>query len=452
MVRRKNEWTYLQCGEAGSSRDMADETTGVSNPAETGPRTWLSRVQTFSSLTHRDYRLLWAGTIFSNMALWLQFLSLGWLVWNITIDPETGRGSVLLSGMVAAVRALPTLVIGPWAGVMVDRVDRRKAVIAVQLLLATVAIFFAFLVASGRVEVWHAFAYAAVSAVCFAFLMPALQALIANTVPAKDMGNAFALYAMTVTANRLIAAMIGGTLITTVGIKYNFFVEGGAYVAMALFLIPMRVPYREASTSLGTSVLANLKGGLRYIWKENPIILHLIILSLILNLVFMSVPALLPAYTGEVLNSGADVGGYLLAAQGVGGFVSTVLIASLGFVLRKGRTGLFALVLGSAAILVLAQSSWILLALAMMVLLGFAQTNFIVSNMTLVQEMAPDTLRGRVTSIHMMLHGVSPLAIFLIALFMELYTASAALTAVASGSLALSLYFLVTFRQVRRLE
>ena len=403
------------------------------------------RIRTFSSLRSKDFRLLWAGSMFEHMAFWLQLISLSWLVWNLS-------GSALLSGMAAGLRGLPTLVIGPWAGVLADRVDRRKLVIVAQVFLTGVSVFFALLVASGAVQVWHAMVYASVSAVCFGLIMPARQALIVNTVPPEELGNAFALSAMTVTSNRLIGGILGGLLITTVGIQWNFFVEGAAYMVTALLLIPMKTPYQEVLTARDSSVLTNLKDGLVYIWRDNRIILHLMVLSFILNVAFIPVPALLPAYTTAVLHSEANVGGYLLAAQGAGGVTATVLIASLGFVMKKGQVGLVALVVGSAAVLILAQSHWLLLSLAMLVVLGVSQTSFIVTNQVLVQAMVPDTLRGRVTSIYMLEFGVAPLAILLIGLLMDLLSVSGALTIVASVSLASALFFLLTFRRVRNLE
>ena len=161
------------------------------------------RFRTFSSLSNRDFRLLWAGNLFEHMALWLQLISLSWLVWDLS-------GSALLSGLAAGFRGLPTLVIGPWAGVLADRMDRRKLVIGVQGFHTVVSVFFAVLVISGAVQVWHAMLYAIVSGIFFGFIMPARQALIVNTVPPRELGNAFALSAMTVTVNRLIGGMLGG--------------------------------------------------------------------------------------------------------------------------------------------------------------------------------------------------------------------------------------------------
>ena len=311
-------------------QSLDPDRTSPDAPAQPGAATRRGpRIRTFSSLRSRDFRLLWAGNMFENMALWLQFISLSWLVWDLS-------GSALLSGLAAGLRGLPTLVVGPWAGVIADRWDRRKLVIVSQFFLSAISVSFALMVASGAVQVWHAMAYATVSAVCFGFTMPARQSLIVNTVPREDLGNAFALSAMTVTSNRLIGGILGGLLITTVGIKWNFFVEGAAYLVMALLLIPMRTPYQEVSTARESSVLTNLKDGLLYIWRDNRLILHLMVLSLILNMAFMPVPALLPAYTSDVLRSEANVGGYLMAAQGVGGVTATMLIASLGFVIKKG--------------------------------------------------------------------------------------------------------------------
>ena len=425
---------------------MDRDRTGQGVPAQAGAATRRGpRVRTFSSLRSKDFRLLWVGNLFEHMALWLQLISLSWLVWDLS-------GSALLSGMAAGLRGLPTLIIGPWAGVIADRMDRRKLVIVTQFFLTGVSIFFAYLVATGTVQVWHVMVYATVSAVCFGFIMPARQALIVNTVPPEDLGNAFALTAMTVTSNRLIGGILGGLLITTVGIQWNFFVEGAAYTITALLLIPMKTPYREVSTARETSVMTNMKDGLVYIWRDNRIILHLMALSFILNMGFMPVPALLPAYTTDVLHSEANVGGYLMAAQGVGGVTATVLIASLGFVMKKGQIGLIALVVGSAAVLVLAQSHWLLLSLAMLVILGVSQTSFIVTNQVLVQAMVPDTLRGRVTSIYMLEFGLGPLAILLIGFLMDVYSVSGALTIVAMVSLATSVFFLLTFRKVRNLD
>ena len=406
----------------------------------------LPRFHTFDALASKDFRLLWAGSFFDNLALWLQLLSLTWLVYDIT-------GSAVYSGIAGGLRGLPTLVIGPWAGVLADRIDRRKLVIVAQVLLTVTAAIFAVIVVTDRVQVWHVFAYAAVSSVFFSFIMPIRQALVVNTAPPGNLGNAYALSAMTVTVNRFLSGLLFTALfLVTSDIKWNFVVETSAYLVTALLLIPMRTPYTEPSTATRYSMLSSMVEGLRYIWSDNRIILHLIILSMILTWVFLPIPVFLVPYTNQVLHADAKVAGYLLSAQGVGGITATVGIASLGFVIGKGKLGLLALVTGSTAVLILALSNWVFLSLCMLVVFGICQSCFIVSNSTLVQGLVPDTLRGRITSLYMLEHGLGPVAILIISVFMDLFTVEAAMTVVGSVAVGLSLFFLFAFKTVRRME
>ena len=430
---------------------MKQDSQAPSPPPQPPPQS-RNRVRTFASLAHRDYRFLFAGNLFNNMALWLQLISLSWLTWELTKDPATGQGSALLSGTAGGLRALPTLVIGPWAGVLADRFDRRKLLTWSQLFMACTALGFAVLVVEGEVEVWHVFLYAAVTAISTAIIQPARMSLVANTVPRQDLGNAMALFAMTVTSMRLAGAFIGGMLIRYAGVEWAFFLEGGCYAAMGLLLIPMRTPYYEKPTTRGTGALANLKDGIRYIWTENRIILHLMVLTLILAFVFLPLAPLLPAYAAGVLGADANVNGFLMGSMGVGGLLTTFVIASFAFPFGTGRSGLVALVLGSAMILVMAQSDWLMLSLVVIAVMGCCQTIFIVGNITLIQGMVPDTLRGRVSSIWSLQNALNPLAILLTGLFIDLYTARGAFTIISATSVGISLIFLVAFKQVRDLK
>ncbi len=431
-------------GQDRPAVEVAEPVTQASKPGRTG-RFRLPRIHTFDSLASKDFRLLFAGSFFDNMAIWLQLLSLTSLVYDLT-------GSAMYAGLAGGLRGLPTLVIGPWAGVAADRIDRRMLVLVSQVLLAVAAAGFVVVVFLGAVQLWHALAYAAVSSICFAFIMPIRQALVVNTTPPGNLGNAYALSALTITVNRFLGGLLfAGLLLLTGDIKWNFVVEGVAYLVTAALLVPMRTPYAERSTAVRDSVLNNLKEGLKYIWTENRIILHLIILSMILTWVFLPVPVLLAPYASQVLELGADTRGYLLSAQGVGGITATLGIATLGFGIGKGRLGLIALVSGCTAVLVMAQSHWLFLSLGMLVIFGISQSCFIVSNNTLVQGLVPDTLRGRITSIYMFEHGLGPVAVFVTAVFMDLFGVAATMTVVASVGLASALYFLTFFKQVRNL-
>ena len=125
----------------------------------------VSRVKTFSSLqNYVNYRYLWTGNLFANCAQWLQFITIGWLALDIS-------GSALHSILAVAIRALPVLLIGPWAGVLADRLDRRKLVIAAQFVMVLLAVAFGALLANGKVDsIWHVYGYMLVSGIAFAFV------------------------------------------------------------------------------------------------------------------------------------------------------------------------------------------------------------------------------------------------------------------------------------------
>ena len=413
-------------------------------PAFSQVRSRLPRLRTFSSLSNRDYRYLWTGNLCNSGANWLQQLTVGWLVWDLSQSP-------LLVGTVGGFRAVPFLVVGPWAGVLADRIDRRKLVLLCQTLLAAAAIFFALLVASGQVQVWHAFFFIAVSGLAHSILQPARSALVANTVPKEHLSNAYALHAMGITSSRFVWPAIGGVLIGAFGFTFNFFVESALYVVLAILIIPMRTPYREESKARHSSALTDLKEGIRYVWKDRPI-LQLMVMSFVPNFFVQPCIYLLPVFAGAVLNRGPEIYGTLISINGLAGFMATVVIASFGFILKKGKASLVALIAASIGAIILGQSHWLFFSMLAVILIGFGQTTFRTSNGTLIQTLVPDALRGRVLSIYHFDHGFSPLASFVIGLFAQLYTASGAVTVVGMISLALSFYFFLAFHRVRQLE
>ena len=403
------------------------------------------RLRTFSSLqNNRDYRFLFAGNLFNNGANWLQQLTVGWLVWELSHSP-------FLVGTVGGFRAVPFLVIGPWAGVLADRIDRRRLVLISQTLLAISALLFALLVVSGQVQVWHAFSYITISGIAHSILQPVRSALVANTVSKPDLGNAYALHAMSITSSRFVWPAIGGMLVAAYGFNVNFFIESAMYIALAILVVPMRTPYREEPKAHDSSSLTDLKEGLRYVWKDKPI-LQLIIMSFVPNFFVQPCLYLLPVFAGAILNRGPEIFGVLLSTNGVAGFSATLIIATFGFILKKGMAGLLALILASLGAILLGLSHWLPLSLLAVSLIGFALTTFRTSNGTMIQTLAPDELRGRIQSIYHFDHGFTPLASFVIGLFAEFYTPSSAVVVVGTISLAVSLYFLVAFGRIRQLE
>lgn len=403
-------------------------------------------LQTFSSLQNNpDYRYLFAGNLFANAAQWLQFITIGWLALEIS-------GSALHSIMAVAVRALPTLLLGPWAGVMADRIDRRKLAMITQVGICAAALIFAVLVARDQVTtVWYLYAYTLVTGVFFAVKQPVRQALIANTVRRSDMANALALNALAVTSMRLTGAGLGGVLIETLGFQWNFFVEAGLYIGMILLLIPMRTPYRETSAAGNQSPMVNFKEGLTYIVK-NRLMLRLMALNFVRTAVFSPLLLLLPSYTVGALGEGAGIGTAMIVSMGIGGVTATFIMSTWGFFINKGLVSLIALLSGATVITVLGLSHWVWLSVPIMLVMGLSQSHFIVANQTLVQSMVPDSLRGRVSSVWHYEQGLIPLFSLFIGLVAVWVGISWSLICFGAGALALSLFFLARFKDIRALD
>ena len=413
------------------------------NPAIRPPR---SRVRTFSSIQENvDYRYLWTGNLFANCAQWLQFVTIGWLALDIS-------GSALHSILTVAVRALPVLILGPWGGVLADRYDRRKMVMVVQLVMVASAVVFGIMVTLDKVDtIWHVYGYMLISGIGFAFVQPLRQALVANTVPKDDLGNALALNAMAVTSMRLVGAGISGVLIETVDFQWNLFVEAGLYAGMIVLLIPMKMPFREESKRRRTSVVEDFKEGMGFI-VTNANLLRLMLMNFVRTGIFMPLLLFLPAYTQEALGSGAGVSTAMVVVMGAGGLTATIVISSFGFFTKKGLVTLISLVSGSSVILILGLSQWIWLSISIMLIMGFFQTHFIVANQTLIQTLVPDSLRGRVTSVWHYESGLIPLFAALTGGVGLLVGIDIAMAIGGGTALSVSMLFLIRFASIRSLD
>ncbi len=404
---------------------------------------------------YRDFRFVWAGNFVAIGAQWLQLFTIGWLVHHLT------DGNALLTGTVVGIRTLPVLLIGPWAGVLGDRVDRRKLVMVTQSVMAVTAAAFAALVIvtdldaeeiSGPLQWWHPFVYMTIAGIAHTIIQPVRQAMVANTVPREAMTSAFALNGMVYPSTRIIAPAMGALMVATLGFKWNFFVEAVLYVVIVLLLIPVKLPYRteQASGSHG-SAFSSLVTGLRYVKKEKSI-LQLIVMSLIPNLLFQPVIFFLPVFTVDILGREIGAGGALASAVGLGGVAAALFIAGIGYVTRKGLAVFAGLITGCAFILLFAQSQWLWVSFAMLTGLGFSQYVFRVANGTLIQTVVPDTFRSRVMSIYMLDHGITPLATMLIGLCIELWNPPWVFTILAAASLFFAVVQAFFFESTRRLD
>lgn len=223
------------------------------------------------------------------------------------------------------------------------------------------------------------------------------------------------------------------------------------HLAMGLLLVPMRTPYREAGAPRGASAFADLLEGVTFI-ARNRVLLRLNLLNLTRAAAFVTLLLLLPAYAHDALGAGPAANTAMIVSMGIGGGAAAVLISTWGFFAGKGLVTLVSLVSGSAAILVLGLSPWLWLSLLMMGLVGLSQTHFIIGNLTLIQTIAPDPLRGRVSSVWHYQQGL--VAVFALAASAVTAATSIRVTLLAIGAAALAVGIVdaVRYRDVRRLD
>lgn len=356
---------------------------------------------TFASLRHRDFRYLWTGTFFMSAGQWVQGVTLGWLAYEMT-------GSAVLLGALSGLRALPFLISGPIAGVVADRLDRRQLLIFVEVFLAATALGMGALVAWGWVEVWHIFVFSTATAVAWSFNQPVRQSLTPNVVPRHDLMNAIALNSVAFNITKVLGPAIGGVLIVVIGAGGNFVLQAACYSAVVYVILRMRVP-ATPTDARQSSMLANLKEGVRYV-ASTPTLLALMVANLVPNIFAMPYQALMPVFQKDVLGVGADGLGILLAAPGLGAVIATLGLASVSHtVRRKGLLLIGALLLLGFFLVGFSYMTSFPLALLMLVGVGGCQVFYAATTNTLIQSIVPDALRGRVMSIYLLDHGLSPL-------------------------------------------
>ena len=322
---------------------------------------------------------------------------------------------------------------------------------ATMAVMAVAALGFSWVIRMGLVEWWHAYLYVLLGGLSTTISQPIRQALIANTVPRESFGNAYATNVLTITGTRIIGPFIGGFLIATLGFAWNFTVEAALYAATVLVLLPMKTPYSHTRTIAETSIFADLKEGLRFIFRREKTIFNLIALGLIPNVVLHPTWFLLPLFTADVLHMGADVGGILLAATGVGGLIAGLTIASIGFVFPRGRLVLGMVVASSISVILFAQSQWLVLAIVVIGLMAFFQAAFRTTNGTLIQGLTPDELRGRVTSLQSYNSGFVVLSSMLIGWMVDMTNVTLGIMVVGATGLSLSILAMATLKRVRTL-
>jgi MFS family permease len=357
--------------------------------------------RTFFSLRHPNFRYLFVGTVFMSAGQWIQNVTLGWLVYDLT-------GSSVLLGMLNGLRALPFLITSPIAGVVADRTDRRSILIWCESVLMLTAMIMGFVVGAGYADVWQVFVFTSITAVAWSFVDPVRQSMVPTLVPKEDLMNAVALNSAAFNMTKIIGPSLGGLLIALFGASGNFYVQGLAYagVLFSLYCMTARPSSTEARRS---SALANLKEGMNYVWRQ-PAVFALMTSALIPRIIAMPYQTLMPVFQKDVLHVGPEGLGLLLAAPGLGASLAGFTLATVSSrIKRQGWVLIFSLIGLGASMNIFAWTISFPLALVVLVANGAFQVIYMATTNTMLQVIVPDHLRGRVMSIYMLDRGLMPL-------------------------------------------
>ncbi|HEX2228725.1 MAG TPA: MFS transporter [Candidatus Binatia bacterium] len=402
------------------------------------------RSKMFASLRHADYRYLWSGTLMMSAGQWVQQVTLGWLLYDLT-------GNSLLLGALNGLRALPFLITGPLAGVAADRMNRRSLLLKTQWVLIVTALLMGGLVASPYLHVWHIFLFTLVTGIAWTITEPVRMSMIPSVVPKEDMVNAIALNSGGFNLMKVLGPALGGALIAVFGAADNFYIQALAYLGVLFMIYLMHIPPQRLDAKR-SSAMANLKEGFLYV-RSTPAVLALMALAYVPRVFAVPYQTLMPVFQKDVLRVGPEGLGMLMAAPGLGAVVAVLTMAWLGNRLKRHAMLLvISICFLGLFLIVFSQLTSLPLALLVLVVAGMFQMFFLASTATMIQLLVPDELRGRVMSLYMLDRGFMPAG----ALFAgtSAHFVGAPMTVAAMGGIVIVLTLLVTWRipAIRSLE
>jgi MFS family permease len=422
------------------------EVATVGPPTSFGERA-LRRM--LAAVTYRDFRVQWFGACSSSLGTWTQLSAQNWMVLALT-------GSAFYLGLDAFLQQLPIMLFTLIGGVLADRRDRRRTLLASQYVQMATATTLALLVFSGVVQIWHILLLSFTTGLAQAFGGPAYQALIPSLVDKKDLPNAVALNSIQFNVARVLGPLAFGVTIA-VFMKWGFTDAQGMAACFALnaasFLIVIwalnSLHVKHIPTTGAGSMRDQMGTGLSYV-RNNGSLVALIILAATTTFLGFAVLTFLPLFTKTVFKEGAETYSHLLAFSGAGSVVGALIIAWLGKFPRMGLTALIVQAVYGLLILGFAISHVLWVSEILLFLTGAALMVVFSTVTSLIQLIAPNEMRGRVMSIYMVaFRGGMPLG-SLVSGYLATYIGAPMVIGINGVLLVVvAAYFLVRSREVR---
>lgn len=385
----------------------------------------------FRALRHRNFRLYWFGQLVSLVGSWMQSVAQGWLMHRLT-------GSALMLGLLGFTQFLPVLLLALPAGVLVDHVDKRRLLIATQSLMLLQAASLATLVTTGLVQPWMVLALAFMFGCVNAFDLPARQSFVIEMVGRDDLPNGIALNSAAFNAARIVGPAVAGVLVGLLGESACFWINALSFVAVLASLLRMRLPARQPAES--AHVGEKLREGFAYVRRTRPIRTLLVLLAATTALGFQY-STLLPVYVRDLLHSGPETYGLLLAAFGAGSLVAAAWMTRPHDRPALRRNLLIGLTTAGLGMATFAWSRVLPLSVAAGFLAGLGMILYVSSTNTIVQLTTEDAYRGRVMGFYtLMFVGTAPIGALIAGMIAQRFGAPVATSAGALSLLAGALW------------
>lgn len=357
-----------------------------SNNKQSGPKFILR------SFHYRNYRLFFIGQGLSLIGTWIQNVAIYWLVYRLT-------GSAFMLGLVGFAGYVPTFLISPFAGVLVDRWNRHRTLVITQAMAMLQAFILALLVLTDNILVWHIILLSVFLGLVNALDAPARQAFVTEIVEDRnDLGNAIALNSSMFNGARLVGPSVAGMLIAVMGEGLCFLINGISYLAVLSALLAMRIKPRKIKAGKD-NIFKHFKEGLTYVLGFAPIRCILMLLALV-SFTGMPYTVLMPVFASEILHGGPHTLGFLMGASGTGALAGAFFLASRKTIKGLERNIPLAAGLFGTGLILFSQSRCLLFSLFVLLFTGFGMMVQMASCNTVVQTIVDDDKRGRVMSLY----------------------------------------------------
>jgi len=396
----------------------------------------------FKAFQYRDFRLMWVGACTSSIGTWMQIVAQGWLIYRLSHSSR-------LLGLDQFLAGIPIFLFSLIGGVVADRAERRKILLASQYVQMASAGILTILVTLGIVHVWEILCLSFVSGFAQAFGGPAYQALIPTLVDREDMPNAIALNSIQFNLAVTVGPALAGITLGRLGEKWCFGLNALSFLAPIISLSMITARYLPASTT--ESMFSSLKQGIKFVRRQNSME-ALTILAFCMTALSMPMRTYIPVFVKDIFHRGPETYGNLLSLMGVGSIVGSLAMAGIGNMRHKGKFALMMLICLGAGISGFSLSKSLPLSYAMLAFVGATMMAVFATVTSLVQLITTNEMRGRVMSVYnCAFRGGMPMGNLLSGWLVPMFTAPLVLSANGLVLVLVAVYFLLVQRRMAAL-